>query len=135
MSFQTHTVFILYKNQDVNTLLAGTFWLKGLESFKFIDDKECLKKCREMDRNVDTLVLSHEIALDNDLRLIDIIKRINSNIKVLVIADKETKENNIYNYGVDEIVILPSSPTDISDKLLLLISKRSIIEKSTTYLI
>ncbi|HET8792311.1 MAG TPA: hypothetical protein VFM31_00845, partial [Nitrososphaeraceae archaeon] len=72
MSFQTHTVFIFYKNQDVNTLLAGTFWLKGLESFKFIDDKECLKKCREMDRNVDTLVLSHEIALDNDLRLIDI---------------------------------------------------------------
>jgi hypothetical protein len=135
LSFQTHTVFILYKNQDVNTLLAGTFWLKGLESFKFIDDKECLKKCREMDRNVDTLVLSHEIALDNDLRLIDIIKRINSNIKVLGIADKETKENNIYNYGVDEIVILPSSPTDISDKLLLLISKRSIIEKSTTYLI
>ena len=135
MSFQTHTVFILYKNQDVNTLLAGTFWLKGLESFKFIDDKESLKKCREMDRNVDTLVLSHEIALDNDLRLIDIIKRINSNIKVLGIADKETKVNNIYNYGVDEIVILPSSPTDISDKLLLLISKRSIIEKSTTYLI
>ena len=135
MSFQTHTVFILYKNQDVNTLLAGTFWLKGLESFKFIDDKECLKKFREMDGNVDVLVLSHEIALDNDLRLIDIIKRINSNIKVLGIADKETKENNIYNYGVDEIVILPSSPTDISDKLLLLISKRSIIEKSTTYLI
>ena len=135
MSFQTHAVFILYKNQDVNTLLAGTFWLKGLESFKFIDDKECLKKFREMDRNVDALVLSHEIALDNDLRLIDIIKRINSNIKVLVIADKETKENNIYNYGADEIVILPSSPTDISDKLLLLISKRSIIEKSTNDLV
>ena len=68
MSFQTHTVFILCKNQDVNTLLAGTFWLKGLESFKFIDDKECLKKFREKDRNVDALVLSHEIALDNDMR-------------------------------------------------------------------
>ncbi|HJT84409.1 MAG TPA: hypothetical protein VJ697_07990 [Nitrososphaeraceae archaeon] len=135
MSFQTHAVFILYKNQDVNTLLAGTFWLKGLESFKFIDGKECLKKFREMDRNVDALVLSHEIALDNDLRLIDIIKRINSITKVLVIADKETKKNNIYNYGADEIVILPSSPTDISDKLLLLISKRSIIEKSTTDLV
>ncbi|MGE0242741.1 MAG: hypothetical protein AB7F53_02125 [Nitrososphaeraceae archaeon] len=42
---------------------------------------------------VDALVLSHEIALDNDLRLlIGIIKRINPNTKVLVIADEETKK-------------------------------------------
>jgi hypothetical protein len=41
--------------------------VKGLESFKFIDDKECLKKFREMDGKQMFLVLSHEIVLDNDL--------------------------------------------------------------------
>ena len=73
--------------------------------------------------------------MDNDLRLIVIIKRINPNTKVLVIADEETKKNNIYEYGTDEIMILPSSSTDISDKILLLISKRSLIEKSTNDLV
>ncbi|MGE0242742.1 MAG: hypothetical protein AB7F53_02130 [Nitrososphaeraceae archaeon] len=45
------------------------------------------------------------------------------------------QKNNIYEYGADEIMILPSSPTDISDKILLLISKRSLIEKSTNDLV
>ncbi|HEX5186009.1 MAG TPA: hypothetical protein VFV86_03885 [Nitrososphaeraceae archaeon] len=51
--------------------------------------------------------------MDNDL--INIIKRINPNTRVLVIADEETEKNYIYECGVDEIVVLPSSPTDISD--------------------
>ena len=57
MSFQTHTVFILYKNQDVNTLLAGTFWLKGFEPFKFSNGYEGLTKYRTMGGKVDAIVV------------------------------------------------------------------------------
>ena len=70
LSFQKPTVFIVHNNEDVNTLLSGTFWLKGFQPYKFTDGKECLKRVREIDGNVDALVISQETALDNDLMLI-----------------------------------------------------------------
>ena len=137
LSFHHPNVFIIYKNENVNSLLAGTFWLKGFEPFKFIDGKKSLKRFREMEGKVDAVVIDYEIALDNDLLLIANMKRINPETKVLVIAeDEESKKiNNIYEYGADEVVPIPSSPTDISDKILLLISQRNILEKSTNDLV
>jgi DNA-binding response OmpR family regulator len=127
LSFPSPNVFIIYKNEDVNSLLAGTLWLKGFEPFKFSDGKECLKRFIELDGKVDALVISQEIALDNDLSLIVNIKRINPNTIVLVIAedneDSRKTNNTIYEYGADEVVSLPLSHTELSDKLLLLISK------------
>ena len=35
----------------------------------------------------------------------------------------------MYEYGTNEILLMPVSPTDISDKILLLISKRNLLEK------
>jgi response regulator RpfG family c-di-GMP phosphodiesterase len=96
-----------------------------------------LKKFRELDGKVDAVVVSHGITLDNDLLLIVNIKRINPNTKVLVIAeDEESRKNNntIDEYGADEIVSLPLNYKDISDKLLLLISKRNL-ERPTNELV
>ena len=135
LSFQKPNVFIIYKNEDVNSLLAGTFWLKGFEPFKFIDGKESLKRFREIDGKVDAVVIDHEIALDNDLMLIVNIKRINPNTKVLIIAEEESKKIKMYEYGADEVILMPLSPTDISDKILLSILKRNLLEKSTNDLI
>jgi DNA-binding NtrC family response regulator len=138
LSFHNSNVFIVYKNDDINSLLAGTFWLNGVQPFKFSDGKEGLKKFRELDGKVDVVVVSHGIALDNDLLLIVNIKKINPNTKVLVIAeDEESRKNNntIYEYGADEIVSLPLNYKDISDKLLLLISKRNLLERPTNKLV
>jgi DNA-binding NtrC family response regulator len=139
LSFQSINVFIILKNDNVNSLLAGTFWLKGFEPFKFTDGTESLKKFRELDGKVDAVVLSHEIASDNDLMLIVNIKRINPNTKVLVIVDNEEEsiKNNdtMYEYGADKIVSMPLSDTDISDKILLMISKRNILERPTNDLV
>ena len=137
LSFYNSNVFIIYKNDDVNSLLAGTFWLKGVQPFKFSDGNECLKRFRELDGKVDAVVVSHGIALDNDLLIIVNIKRINPNTKVLVIAeDEESRKNNntIDEYSADEIVSLPLNYKDISDKLLLLISKRNL-ERPTNELV
>jgi DNA-binding response OmpR family regulator len=135
LSFQKPNVFIIYKNEDVNSLLAGTFWLKGFEPFKFIDGKESLKRFREIDGKVDAVVIDYEIALDNGLMLIVNIKRINPNTKVLIIAEEESKKIKMDEYGADEVILMPLSPTDISDKILLSISKRNLLEKSTNDLI
>jgi hypothetical protein len=102
--------------------LAGTFWLKGFEPFKFTNGQECLKRFREMDGNVDAIVINQEIILDNDLMLVNI-KRINPDTKVFVITEEESDKTKMYEYGVDEVALLPLSPIDITDKLLLLISK------------
>lgn len=129
MSFQKPNVYIIYKNEDVTSLLAGIFWLKGLEPFKFVDGKECLKRFREIDGKVNAVVIDQEIASDNDLMLIVNIKRINPETKVIIIGEEESKKIKMYEYGANEVLLLPVSPTDISDKILLLISKRNLLEK------
>ena len=123
MSFQKPNVFIVYNNNDdINAILAGIFWLKGFEPFKFTNGKECLKRFREMDGNVDAVVINQEIVLDNDLMLIVNIKRINPHTKIFVIAEEESDKTKMYEYGADGVASMPLSPKDVSDKLLLLIS-------------
>ena len=82
-----------------------------------------------MDGNVDAVVINQEIALDNDLMLIVNIKRINPDTKIFVIAEEELDKTKMYEYGADEVVLIPLNPTDLSDKLLLLISKSKLLEK------
>jgi DNA-binding response OmpR family regulator len=126
LSFQKPNVFIVYNNNDdINAILAGIFWLKGFEPFKFTNGKECLKRFREMDGNVDAVVINQEIVLDNDLMLIVNIKRINPHTKIFVIAEEESDKTKMYEYGADGVASMPLSPKDVSDKLLLLISKGS----------
>jgi DNA-binding NtrC family response regulator len=130
LSFQKPNVFIVYNNNDdITSVLAGTFWLKGLEPFKFTNGKECLKRFREMDGNVDAVVINQEIASDNDLMLIVNIKRINPDTKIFVIAEEESDKTKIYEYGADEVALIPLSPKDVSDKLLLLISKSKLLQR------
>ena len=132
MSFQNPNVFIVYNNNDdINAILAGIFWLKGFEPFKFTNGQECLKRFREMDGNVDAIVINQEIALDNDLMLIVNIKRINPDTKVFVIAEEEEESDKtkMYEYGADGVVSIPLNPKDVSDKLLLLISKGKRLER------
>ena len=128
MSFQKPNVFIVYNNNDdINAILAGIFWLKGFEPFKFTNGKECLKRFREMDGNVDAIVINQEIVLDNDLMLIVNIKRINPHTKIFVIAEEESDKTKMYEYGADGVASMPLSPKDVSDKLLLLISKGKLV--------
>ena len=129
MSVQKPTVFIVDNNEDISALLAGIFWLKGFESSKFTDGKECLKRFREIDGHVDALVINQEIASDNDLMLIVNVKRINPNTKLLVIKDEESDETKMYEYGADEVALMPLSPIDVTDKLILLISKSKGLER------
>jgi hypothetical protein len=53
-------VFIVYKNDDIDSLLAGIFWLKEFKPFEFSDGKKCLKRFRELDENADAVIVGHE---------------------------------------------------------------------------
>ena len=121
-------VFIIQENQDANLVLSGILWLKGCEPFKFTNGKECLEKLNEMEGKVDVVIIGGSIACDRNLMLIVNIKKINNNIKVLVIAEEDSDKTRILGYGADEFTLKPMSPENVGDKVLMLLSREAVME-------
>ena len=121
-------IFIVQENEDANSVLTGVLWLKGCQPFKFTNGKECLEKLNEMEGKVDVVIIGGNIACDRNLMLIVNIKKINMNTKVLVIADEDSDKTRILGYGADEFTLKPMSPENVSDKVLMLLSRETIME-------
>ena len=128
MAISKPRVFIIQENDDANILLNGLLWLKGCESDKFTNGKECLEKMSEFEGKVNVVIIGGNIASDRNLTLIINIKKINSNTKVLVIADEDSDKTRILGYGADEFGLKPTSPENIVDKALMLISREAVME-------
>jgi DNA-binding response OmpR family regulator len=121
-------VLIVQENEDANLLLSGMLWLKGCEPFKFTNGKQCIEKLKEMEGKVDVVIIGGSIACDRNLMLIVNIKRINNNIKVLVIAEEDSDKTRILGYGADEFTLKPMSPENVGDKVLMLLSREAVME-------
>lgn len=128
MALAKPRVFIVQENEDANLVLTGMLWLKGCEPYKFTNWKDCLEKLDEMERKVDVVILGGSIACDRNLMLIVNIKKINMNTKVLVIADEDSDKTRILGYGADEFTLKPMSPENVSDKVLMLLSREAVME-------
>ena len=128
MAIAKPRVFIVQENEDANLLLNGLLWLKGCESHKFTNGKECLEKISQFEGKVDVVIIGDNIASDRSLTLIINIKKINSNTKVLVIADEDSDKTRILGYGADEFGLKPMSPENIADKVLMLMSRETVME-------
>ena len=74
------------------------------------------------------VIIGGNIASDRSLTLIINIKKINSNTKVLVIADEDSDKTRILGYGADEFGLKPMSPENIADKVLILMSRETVME-------
>ena len=122
-------IFIVQDDDDANTVLSGILWLKGAEAFKVTRTEECLKKIKEVEGKVEVVVLGGNIAADRNLMFIVNIKKINPNIKVLVIADEDSDKTRILGYGADEFSLKPISPENVADKLFMLISTDTVMQK------
>ena len=121
-------VFIIQENQDANLVLNGILWLKGCEPFKFTNGNDCLEKLNEVEGKVDVVIIGGSIACDRNLMLIVNIKKINNNIKVLVIAEEDSDKTRILGYGADEFTLKPMSPENVGDKVLMLLSREAVME-------
>jgi len=97
--------------------LAGTFGLKGYEVHKTYNAEECLNKVSELDGKVDIVFVDGKIAADRAAILIIKVKRINSNIKIMVLAEDETDKTRVLEYGADEFATKPISAETIVDKI------------------
>jgi DNA-binding NtrC family response regulator len=128
MAIAKPRVFIVQENDDANVLLNGLLWLKGCESHKFTEGKECLEKMSQFEGKVDVVIIGDSIASDRNLILIINIKKININTKVLVIADEDSNKTRILGYGADEFGLKPMSPENIAEKVLMLMSRETVME-------
>ena len=122
-------IFIVQDDNDANTVLSGILWLKGADAFKFTRTEECIKKIKEVEGKVEVVILGGNIAADRNLMFIVNIKKINPYIKVLVIADEDSDKTRILGYGADEFSLKPISPENVADKLFMLISRDTVMQK------
>ena len=76
-----------------------------------------MNKVNELDGKVDIVFVDGKIAADRSAMLIIKVKRINSNIKIMVLAEDETDKTRVLDYGADEFTTKPVSIESIVDKV------------------
>jgi DNA-binding response OmpR family regulator len=125
LSKQKIRIIIADDNKDVNLLVAATLVLKGYEVYKTYSADECISKLEELEGKVDVLLLDGAIAADRGAMVIVKAKRINPDIKILAVADDESKKTRVLDYGADGFSTKPISLETIVNKIsaLLVVGK------------
>ena len=127
MGLQQPTVVLALENEDASSAMAGILWLKGCNVYKTKSAPDCLEQIKK-DSKVDVVVTSSQIALDRGSMLIMNIKKMDLNIKILVIGDENSDKTRILDYGADEFAIKPMSPENTADKILMLLARDKVAE-------
>src|SRR5215467_13132987 len=110
-------IIIVDEKRDITHILAGMFDLKGFEVYKTYSAEECSNKVNELDGEVDIIFVDGKIAADRAAMLIIKVKRINSNIKIMVLSEDETDKTRVLEYGADEFATKPISAESVVDKV------------------
>jgi DNA-binding response OmpR family regulator len=76
-----------------------------------------LNKVNELDGKVDIVFVDGKIAANRGAMLIIKVKRVNSNIKIMVLAEDETDKTRVLEYGADEFATKPISAESVVDKV------------------
>ena len=123
-------IILVDDNRDIVSILAGVFGLKGYEVYKAYAADECMNKIKEIDGKVDVIFVDGKIAADRAALLIIKVKRINSNIHIVVLAEDETDKTRVLEYGADEFATKPVSAETVADKVTnVLLSKSRLQNK------
>jgi DNA-binding NtrC family response regulator len=121
------TLVLALENQDASSAMAGILWLKGCNVYKAKSALECLEQIKK-DSKVDVVITSSQIALDRKSMLIMNVKKMDLNIKILVLGDENSDKTMILDYGADEFALKPMSPENTADKVLMLLARDKVAE-------
>lgn len=120
---------IVLEDNDAVTNLSGLLWLKCYEVYKAATAEECISKMSELgNKKLHVAIIGQQIALDGRGMLIVNLKRINSETKILVLADEDNDKTKILDYGADEFTLKPISPENVADKLFMLLTREVVSE-------
>ena len=120
----THTAIVVDDDRDVNLVLAGILKLKKFDVHKVYSAEECLEKLKELEAKVDVIYVNGKIAADRAATLILKVKRINSDIRICVVAEDETDKTRVLDYGADLFIAKPIGIETIADKIMILLTRK-----------
>lgn len=83
-----------------------------------------MNKIKELDDKVDFVFVDGKIAADRGALLIIKVKKINSDIQIVVLAEEQTDKTRVLDYGAEEFMTKPISAESIIDKVNTLLLKK-----------
>src|SRR5918996_2005630 len=114
-------VIVCDDDAELNSFMRNHFKLDGYETHQALSAQECIDKLAELGDTVDVITVDGKIAADRSAMLILNAKRINRNLKVFVLADRNLSEQKtrIMDYGADEFAVKPLSMESLINKVSL----------------
>ena len=76
-----------------------------------------MNQVNELGGKVEIIFVDGKIAADRAAMLIIKVKRVNPNIKIMVLAEDETDKTRVLEYGADEFAVKPISAESVVDKV------------------
>jgi DNA-binding response OmpR family regulator len=121
MQNKTLHVIVCDDDAELNLFIRNFFKLDGYETHQALSAKECIDKLTELGDTIDAIIVNGKIASDRSAMLILNVKRMNKNVKVFVLADRNLSEEKtrIMDYGADEFAVKPLSIESLIKKVYL----------------
>jgi DNA-binding response OmpR family regulator len=122
-------VLIVDDMVDVANLLAGLFWLKGIEPVKALSIDECLASIggqEEKRKRIDAAILNGRLAVERGALLVSRLKEAHPEIAIFVLVGDESDRARLLRLGCEDFAKKPISAETIVDKVLVLIARKSM---------
>ena len=119
MQGKTPHVIVCDDDAELNLFIRNFFKLDGYETHQALSARECIDKLAELGDTIDAIIVNGKIASDRSAMLILNVKRMNKNVKVFVLADRNLSEEKtrIMDYGADEFAVKPLSMESLINKV------------------
>ena len=119
MQGKTPHVIVCDDDAELNLFIRNFFKLDGYETHQALSARECIDKLAELGDTIDAIIVNGKIASDRSAMLILNLKRMNKNVKVFVLADRNLSEEKtrIMDYGADEFAVKPLSMESLINKV------------------
>ena len=119
MQNKTLHVIVCDDDAELNLFIRNFFKLDGYETHQALSAKECIDKLADLGDIIDVIIVDGKIASDRSAMLILNVKRMNKNVKVFVLADRNLSEEKtrIMDYGADEFAVKPLSMESLIKKV------------------
>ena len=119
MQNKTLHLIVCDNDAELNLFIRNFFKLDGYETHQALSAQECIDRLSELGDTVDAIIVDGKIASDRSAMLILNVKRMNKNVKVFVLADRNLSEEKvrIMDYGADEFAVKPLSAESLINKV------------------
>jgi DNA-binding response OmpR family regulator len=112
MQNKTPHVIVCDDDAELNSFMRN-------QTHQALSAQECIGKLAELGHIIDAITVNGTIASDRSVMLIVNVRRMNKNVKVFVLADRDLSEDKvrIMDYGADEFTVKPISMESLINKV------------------